>query len=186
MINAGQELLSSRGYSITMLEVIERAKTPRGSIYYHFPNGKEELAIAAAEKTGGELQHLVAVYAHRNPEPGAFIEALVDHHTKRLETSKFSEGCPLLGITVSSDSDSAELAGAVENAFDKWVSAVAVVLGEKGLAQVASEQLATTIVAAVEGAIVLARASKDHTPLARVRATLPLLVRSVIREAAAV
>lgn len=186
MITAGQELLSGRGYSITMLEVIERAKTPRGSIYYHFPHGKEELAIAAAEKTGGELEHLVAVYARRNPEPGAFVEALVDHHTKRLVTSRFSEGCPLLGITVSSDSDSPQLAGAVDDAFGKWVTAVAVALGEKGIAQEASEQLATTIVAAIEGAIVLARASKDRTPLARVRVMLPLLVRSVISESAPV
>ena len=43
MIEAGESLLAQRGYGITLLEVREKADTPRGSIYYHFPMARSNL-----------------------------------------------------------------------------------------------------------------------------------------------
>ena len=37
-------------------EIVRRSGAPRGSLYFHFPGGKEELAAAAMERTGEQLQ----------------------------------------------------------------------------------------------------------------------------------
>ena len=185
MVDAGTALLARRGYGITMLEVVKEAGAPRGSIYYHFPDGKEELAIAAAAKTGSELSHLVQVMARRNPEIADFLCALVDHHTKRLVASGYSEGCPLLGVTVSAGSDSPALRESAASAFEVWVGAIAGVLREKGLEESVADQLASTTIAAIEGSIVLARAARRREPLDRFKGLLPALVAALPRQGAA-
>ena len=68
MVAAGEDLISHRGYGITMLDVIERAEAPRGSIYYHFPNGKQELAIEVAHKVGREIDVLIDEIDEENEE----------------------------------------------------------------------------------------------------------------------
>ncbi|MGE0221540.1 TetR/AcrR family transcriptional regulator, partial [Mycolicibacterium sp.] len=109
MIDAGESLLAQRGYGITMLDVMHKAGTPRGSIYYHFPGGKEELAIEVAHKVGDDVERLVADLGAKKRNPTAFLQGLVDFQTAKLVDSDFGEGCPMLGVTVSVDIDSPEL-----------------------------------------------------------------------------
>lgn len=177
MIDAGQDLLSSRGYGMTMLDVIEKAQAPRGSIYYHFPDGKEELAVEVARKTAAEITGLVAARSRRHPGTVEFLQALVDHHARRVVGSRFTEGCPLVGITTSAEGDSPQLAAAVRDGFDDWVNAIAAALAERGIPGEPGSQLATTVVAGIEGAIVLSRAARTRAPLDRFRASIPALVR---------
>lgn len=176
MIDAGAALLARTGYGITMLEVVAEAGAPRGSIYYHFPNGKEELAIAAAEKTGSEIELLIAAKARRHAGVTAFLESLIEHHARRLVASSFCEGCPIMGIIVSAASDSAELRGAAQSVFALWIGAIQAALQQKGLEAEVSGQLATATVAAIEGATVLSRASRSREPFNRIMAMVPMLV----------
>lgn len=180
MVDAGAALLARRGYGVTMLDVIKEAQAPRGSIYYHFPGGKDELVVDVAARIGAELRHLVAVMARRNPEVVDFLGALVQHHAKRLAQSDFTEGCPLLGITVSVDIESAEIRDALFVAFRGWVDAISDALRDKGLDAPAAARLASTTVAAVEGAIVLGRATRSRQPLDDFHALLPALVAGLV------
>src|SRR5688572_6745931 len=106
MIDAGESLLARRGYGITMLEVMNEAGTPRGSIYYHFPGGKEELAIEVARKVGDDIEGLVAAVGAKTRSPVAFLQGLIDFQVAKLAASDFREGCPMLGVTVSVDIES--------------------------------------------------------------------------------
>src|ERR1700760_763692 len=92
MVAAGEELLSHRGYGVTMLDVVERAQAPRGSIYYHFPQGKQELALEVAAKVTRELNVLIPRMAEKVPDPTGFLQRLVDHHRKRLIASGYELG----------------------------------------------------------------------------------------------
>jgi TetR/AcrR family transcriptional repressor of lmrAB and yxaGH operons len=185
MVDAGAALLARRGYGITMLEVIKEAEAPRGSIYYHFPGGKDELVVDVAARIGSELRHLVEVMARRNPGIADFLGALVQHHAKRLAQSGFVEGCPLLGVTVSVDIESSEIREAVAAAFEIWVDAISSALREKGLDAPVAARLASTTVAAVEGAIVLGRATRSRRPLDDFGALIPALVAGLDGSAAA-
>jgi TetR/AcrR family transcriptional regulator, lmrAB and yxaGH operons repressor len=176
MIDAGQTLLAQRGYGITLLEVMHKAGTPRGSIYYHFPNGKEELAVEVARKVGDELGQVVSWIGRKNDDPVAFLQGLVDYHAKRMVAADFGGGCPVLAITVSVDIDSPELDEAVALTFRRWTEAVTSQLQAKGVAPAFSADVASTIVSAIEGAMVVCRATRSAGPLKRLRAVVPSLV----------
>lgn len=179
MVEAGQDLLSRRGYGMTMLDVVDKAIAPRGSIYYHFPSGKEELAIQVAAKTAIELEGLIKSLARKHRRPARFLQALVDHHKKRLVSAGLEAGCPLMGITVSMDIDSADLKGAVADSFARWIGAIATVLRDQGVDDVTSDWLAAATVAGIEGAIVIARGTRDAKPLEQFQNLIPVLVKGI-------
>jgi TetR/AcrR family transcriptional repressor of lmrAB and yxaGH operons len=176
MIEAGESLLAQRGYGITLLEVREKADTPRGSIYYHFPDGKEQLAIEVARKVTEDTEQLVATLAQKNSDPLAFLQGFVDHFLKRLVASDFVEGCPILGMTVSVDIESPALREALSQAFERYIKAISSGLRAKGLSASSSTDIATTVISAVEGALVVCRATHRAAPLKRFRSMLPALL----------
>jgi TetR/AcrR family transcriptional repressor of lmrAB and yxaGH operons len=169
-------LLAQRGYGVTLLDVRERADTPRGSIYHHFPDGKEQLAIEVARKVTKDTEELVSALAGRKADPLPFLQGFVDHFIKRLAASDFVQGCPILGMTVSVDIDSPELRAVLAQAFERYIKAIASVLRAKGLSASSSTDIATTVISAVEGAMVVCRATRHTGPLKRFRAMLPALL----------
>jgi TetR/AcrR family transcriptional repressor of lmrAB and yxaGH operons len=176
MIEAGQSLFAQRGYSVTLLDVMKAAGTPRGSIYYHLPQGKHELAVAVARKMAGDMERVVAYLSGRHDDPVEFAEALVSYHTKRLIESGYQEGCPILGITVSQETSSEELSEAVADSFRRWIQAIARNLRDKGMGSRESQDVAATIVSAIEGALVVSRALQSRRPMDQLRGQISSLV----------
>jgi len=180
MVDAGEELLSERGYGVTMLDVIERADAPRGSIYYHFPNGKEELAIQVAVKVRHEIDEFVSRTSARIPDPAPFLQRLVENHRKRLVSSSYDLGCPLMGIVASGTVESAELNRAVSDAFGTWISAIARALTDKGFTPEQADSLASLVVTGIEGCIVVGRGKRSPAPFGELSRSIPALVAAVL------
>ncbi len=184
MVAAGEDLLSQRGYGVTMLDVIQRADAPRGSIYYHFPNGKQELAIEVAHKVRREIQEIVARASAKFDDPTAFLQRLLDNHRKRLVNSGYELGCPLMGVVASGEIDSPELEEAVAAAFGTWISCISDALQTKGFSTAHANQLASLFVSGVEGCIVVGRANTSPQPFVDFAKTLPVLVAGIAAQTA--
>lgn len=176
MVAAGADLIAHRGYGITFADVIARADAPRGSIYYHFPDGKAELAIAVAAKVRAEVGEFVASVAQRFTEPVAFLERLVDLQCRRLVGSGYELGCPMMGLVITADMESPQLREAVRDAFVAWVDGIAGALRSYGVRVPQDRQIATVVVIGLEGAIVLGRANRSPEPFETFRASVPALV----------
>lgn len=184
MVAAGEDLLSQRGYGVTMLDVIQRADAPRGSIYYHFPNGKTELAIEVAHKVRREIAEYVGRTSGKIEDPAAFLQRLLDNHRKRLINSGYELGCPLMGVVASGEVDSPELEEAVAAAFGAWVGSVSEALQAKGFTAAQADQLASAFVSGIEGCIVLARATGTPQPFVDFARTIPVLVAGIAAQVA--
>jgi AcrR family transcriptional regulator len=180
MISAGRDLISERGYRVTLLEVVERADAPRGSIYYHFPKGKLELQIEVAAKVARDLDRVVARVSREIPEPVAFLQELVDRPRKRLVRTGYEMSCPLVGMIAGGDADSPELETAIREAFGTWTTAIERELGEKGFPPEKAGRLASLLVSSIEGAIVVARAKQSPQPLVDVSRSIPALVAGAL------
>ena len=60
-VSSTAKLLRRQGYAATGLnEIVARSGAPRGSLYFHFPGGKQELALAAMEHSGEQLRGAIA------------------------------------------------------------------------------------------------------------------------------
>src|SRR5687767_8920462 len=91
MVAAALDLISERGYgNVTMLDITERAGTPRGSMYHHFPGGKEALGIEVAAQARADTIDRVAKIRTESSSPKAFLEAIIQHHSDSVTGSDFA------------------------------------------------------------------------------------------------
>ena len=162
-------LLALRGLEGTAFsDVLERSGAPRGSIYHHFPNGKDQL-VAAAIELAGERALGVLDQLHGSP-PKAVTEAFFDLWRAVLVRSNISAGCAVLAVTVATDSP--DLLDQAASIFREWRGRIAELFVEGGMAGDAAARLAATLVAAREGAVVVSRAERSMEPFELVAAEL--------------
>lgn len=185
MVAAAFELFGERGYgrlaergygNVTMLEVIERAGASRGSIYHYFPSGKEGLAIEVAGKVARDFEGVVDSIASSTVGPEAFLRGLLDYHRRLVTAYEFRVGCPLAGIRVNAERESERLRSAVSQAFSSWTAAIASGLASKGVPPASARRLASSVLAAIEGAIIVSRATDSTATFTYLSAAIPQLL----------
>src|SRR5438093_2906905 len=141
MIESAATLLAMRGVQGTAFsDVLERSGAPRGSIYHHFPSGKDQLVDAAIE-LAGERALSVLDTLHGSP-PRAVTRAFIDLWRAVLVQSDLRAGCAVLAVTVGSDSP--ELLEHAASIFRAWRGRLAELYVEGGVERRVAERLATT------------------------------------------
>lgn len=179
MLTAALELLGERGYNnITMVEVTDRAGTPRGSMYHLFPGGKEELVIAALAKARAGTLRGVARISERTGSAAAFLDAVITFHAGLLTKANYGVGCPIMGIIVNVPPEATALWTNATDALTEWVDAIANGLRAKGIEHSDAIRAASVLVSLIEGAIVLSRASRNSAPFDDIRAWIPAVLRN--------
>ncbi|MFK4106816.1 TetR/AcrR family transcriptional regulator [Streptomyces sp. NPDC019531] len=186
MVFSAAQLIRRDGVATTgMREVAAHADAPRGSLQHYFPGGKEQLVNEAVEWAGRYAGKRVARFLAALPEPtpsGLFAQ-MVRQWTDEYETVGFAGGCPVAAATVDRAESSPSTRQAVAAAFAGWTGPVAGALADMGVPEERADALATLMVSALEGAILLARAEQDVRPLTTVARELgPLLDSAVSKD----
>ena len=165
MIAAARRLFREHGYFGTALsDVVAESSAPRGSLYFHFPGGKEELATEVA------LVHSADAIAHVNRAAGTtntaaeLIAAFISRPRDELMASGYREGCAVAPIVIESTPASAVLADTARRGFQDLVTTLAARLGEKGVPDDRAGRLALNAVTAMEGALILGRVLRSPEP----------------------
>ena len=172
-IAATGELLRRQGLAATGLnEVVARSGAPKGSLYFHFPGGKEELAAAAMVHAGEQLTRAIEMVLASSEQLGEALSRLLDALGAGLEGSGYADGCPIATVALEASGDSEALRAAASGAFDAWLAVVAARLVTAGMDERAAERRAMLVLASIEGALILARARRDLAPLTAVREEL--------------
>ena len=169
MVDSAVVLLAQRGFQgASFSEVLAHSQAPRGSIYHHFPDGKEQLIGAAVDHAGARAVLLLDALSGLGP--AEIIVAFMALWRTVLERSGFTAGCSVLAVTVSADSG--ELLARAGEVFRAWQARLAGLFADAGLAAEDADGLATMVIAASEGAVVLARAQQALAPLEAVHRQL--------------
>jgi TetR/AcrR family transcriptional regulator, lmrAB and yxaGH operons repressor len=167
MIDSTTILLAKHGLSGTSFsDVLAASGAPRGSLYHHFPGGKDQLVLAAVGVAGDRA---IAVLDRLEGKPAVEVaRAFLDLWRSVLTVSDFGAGCAIAAVTVASDSpEMLESAGTV---FRGWRTRLAELFAEGGVPTGRSAALATTLIASSEGAVVLSRAERSFEPFELVAA----------------
>ncbi|AGB21639.1 transcriptional regulator [Mycobacterium sp. JS623] len=152
-------------------EILATSGVTRRSIYLNFPGGKAELVAAATRVAGDEMTATLRGYMD-DPDP---IGAFADMWSDVLVRSDFEGGCPIVAAASSRD-ESPEGACTAADVFVEWGQLLADRLRKDGINRAAAQSLSTTIVAAVEGAVILSRAERSTKPLEQVTKHLNELI----------
>ena len=181
MIRSAALLFREQGYSGTgFRDVVDHSGAPRGSIYHHFPGGKGELAEETLLWAGEVIARHLARAAH-DSDPIAALRAFVGAWRKTLQDSEFRAGCPVVAVAVEANAGSRPIAAAAD-AFSRWHDLIASSLRDAGVGGPEARRLATLVIAAIEGAIILCRAQHDMRPLNDVTRELEATLRASLPE----
>lgn len=169
MIESAVTLLAIRGLQGTAFsDVLERSGAPRGSIYHHFPAGKDELVDAAIELAGERA--LRVLDAVEGAPPVEVTRYFLELWRQVLTRSNLRAGCAVLAVTVATDSP--DLLDHAASVFRAWRGRLAELYVGAGVEPTAATRLAATLVAASEGAVVISRAERSLDPFEAVAAQL--------------
>jgi TetR/AcrR family transcriptional regulator, lmrAB and yxaGH operons repressor len=173
MVKGAVALLATKGLEGTSFsEVLAKSGAPRGSIYHHFPGGKSELLHSALDLVSA--QGLGAMEATRGRPAVEVVEKFLSLWRQLLDVAQLRAGCGVLAVTVAdSPVDLVEHAGSI---FREWTDQLDELLVAGGVNAITARALATTIIAATEGAVVLCRAEANREPFDLVSDTLVRLV----------
>jgi len=170
------DLLARDGYAGTSMKAIsEAADLPYGSIYHHFPGGKEEIAAGAIESVGAAVGELIERLVADGVSEVA-MRSMFDFMADRLEASEWVDGCAVGTPALDGAAGSELVRVACERSFARMVTPMADALERSGVEWEQALDLATTIMAAYEGGTILARAQRSRLPIERACRSMVRLV----------
>jgi TetR/AcrR family transcriptional regulator, lmrAB and yxaGH operons repressor len=173
MVVAARRLFREHGYLGTALsDVVTESAAPRGSIYFHFPGGKEELATEVTLLHAADRIAQINRAAAAATTAAQLIEIFMGRERDELVASDYREGCAVAPIVIESTPASDELSDATRRAFQDLIATLAARFTEKGLPHESALQLATNVWTSVEGALILGRALRSPEPFDRAIALL--------------
>jgi TetR/AcrR family transcriptional repressor of lmrAB and yxaGH operons len=182
MVASAVDLLARRGLQATSFsEVLEHSGAPRGSIYHHFPGGKDQMIGSALDAAGTRAIELLD---RKAGAPAEDVATWFLHIWREvLIRGKFEAGCAVLAVAVAAGSP--ELLDQTALVFRTWRRRLAELLEQGGLRPADAQRFAAMLVASSEGAVVLARAEQSLEPFDLVAEQLVEQVRALSRQAAA-
>ena len=174
LLKATARLLSERGYDgVGLALIVKTAQTTTGSLYFHFPDGKEALAVASVNSAAEGRRQSIAEALDRGG-PTEIAKLWADY----LESSNWTVGCPVAATTLQMSTRSEALRLAGQRAFDLWQGEIAQHLAKVNDRAGNVDLTAGQILSLLQGAELIARTSRSRLPLDDAAKTINLLVDS--------
>jgi TetR/AcrR family transcriptional repressor of lmrAB and yxaGH operons len=169
LLRTAATLFRTQGYHATGLnQVVAEGGAPKGSLYFHFPGGKEQLAVESVTLSAGEV--CTTMRAAEDLESA--LEVFAEH----LVASDFRNGCPVATVALDAATESEPIREACASAYGSWHELLVNFLLRRGISADRAPGLATTVLAAVEGALLLAKTHRDVAPLRQVASDMRVLL----------
>ena len=175
---AAARLFRQQGYHGTALhDILSTGGSPRGSLYFHFPGGKEQIGEAALTLAGEAVRAAIAKAAEASEDAETFLVRIVRGMAADLERSDYKEGCPIATTALETSAQSEILGAATRNAFQKWELEIKRGLFRFGMTAGDAGLAAMTVLSQLEGALLLARTYRSLEPIQRAEQAVKLLAR---------
>jgi TetR/AcrR family transcriptional repressor of lmrAB and yxaGH operons len=162
-------LLRDQGYSATgRAQLLAESEVSNGSLYHHFPGGMEELAEAALEASGQAVADALRDALDGAPNAGLGISRFLDI-AEGPGGEEACPGCPIAPTALESPIISPRLRAVAARCFERWEGLIAARLRADGWPEDSVAEAASTALALVEGALLLARVTGQGSHLANAK-----------------
>jgi TetR/AcrR family transcriptional repressor of lmrAB and yxaGH operons len=173
LVRATSRLLRTQGYGATGLnQVMAEADAPKGSMYFHFPGGKEELGAAAVDLFAARATARMRRYLAENDSVRDAVVAIFDAYIEHLDRTDYTEGCAVASVALDAAGAHELLADATGRALHEWTAVMTEALQAEGRSPEEAHGLATMILACIEGTVVMAKGERSTEPIAATRDAL--------------
>jgi AcrR family transcriptional regulator len=166
ILDTGAELFRRQGYAATGIkQIVTAAQAPFGSIYHHFPGGKEQLGSEAIRVSGALYEMLVPAVFDSAPDLVTGVRTFFAGAALHLEETGYEDACPIATITLETASRSESMREASHDVFESWIAVALPRFTDAGLSEAAARELIISLICALEGAFLLARAARSTEAL---------------------
>jgi TetR/AcrR family transcriptional repressor of lmrAB and yxaGH operons len=174
-------LLRQRGYHGTSLnDVLSASGAPRGSLYFHFPGGKDQLVIEVTRDSVAEVTKRLGEALATERDPAVAVHHIYQSVGRMLEDNQFSLGCPIAPVVLDAPTDVPELAELCRSAFEQWIGLLRDAFVRAGVPERRAHALALLVESSLEGLMVIARATRDRAPVQAVADEVAALIEAAV------
>ena len=166
MLDVAADLLQDRGYhGLALADLLAQSKAPRGSLYFHFPSGKDQLVATATRDGIDAVTESLRAGLAAESSPGRAVRRLLEASAAALAASDFRFGSPTAPLVLDGLAAGSEIAALAHGAYDSWIELFEASLIAAGLPARRAQSLATIIEASFEGLLIVCRAKRDTAPM---------------------
>lgn len=184
ILNAATILFQEKGYYGTGLnEILRKSNCPKGSLYYYFPNGKEQLAIESIELSKNFVENLIRKDLNRIKDPGESIKTLVEEMVDNLHGDKddiitinSNKKISINLIALETAKTNSNIRKACNDAYATWEKAYYDKLVNEGVDEYKAKGLAKIIETMIEGAILMSITKEDDSYIKEIAELIPGLI----------
>jgi TetR/AcrR family transcriptional repressor of lmrAB and yxaGH operons len=166
MLQAATKLLQTRGYYGTGLnDVLAESGAPRGSLYFHFPGGKGQLALEATRAAVDEVTLATAATIAEAETPGAALRTIAERIAELMRTTDYERSCPISPLVQDGANDLPALLDLCREAFDTWMGLMREMLQKAGLPPRRAKTLSLLAQTVFQGGAIVSRSHHDERML---------------------
>jgi AcrR family transcriptional regulator len=166
IVDASAELFRRQGYSATgVKQIVTAAQAPFGSLYHHFPGGKEQVGAEAIRRSGALYELLIPAVFDPAPDLVSAVRAFFEGAAEHLRETGYEDACPIATVALEVSSHSETMRQACADVFESWIAAGVPRFTAAGLDPDQARELVIAMISALEGAFVLARATRSTEAL---------------------
>lgn len=182
IINASAELFARQGYAGTgVKQIVAAAHAPFGSIYHHFPGGKEQIGAETIRSSGALYGLLIEAVIDPAPDLVSGIRDFFAGAAEHLRDSDYADACPIATVALEVASTSEPLRQATDEVFESWLAAIGERFRAGGIAEEGARELSLQILSLLEGAFILCRSSRRTEALDAAGAAAAAAVEEALR-----
>lgn len=171
------DLLEKQGYHGTGLnEIVKESGAPKGSLYYYFPEGKEQITAEAVLQSGQVVSERIRAGLAASSSAPKAIHDFILLIAENVERSGFAAGVPLTAVAMETATQSERINLACREAYGMIQAAFTEKLLESGYSNAKAQELGTFVTASIEGGIILSRTFHTADPVRMVAKHLRILL----------
>lgn len=157
--------LDERGYyGTSMNDILARSGAPKGSMYFHFPGGKEEVASSAIRQVGEEITALLVQGLESEKDLNKAVTTIFSYFGHRLVSGGFKCGCPISTTALELSGSDSTVLEACNEAYASWMAVLEHAL-QRVFSSPKAAELTNTIFYLVQGSLLMSRVSGDISHL---------------------
>lgn len=177
ILDAASSLLERQGYHATGLnQIVEESNTPRGSLYYYFPDGKEELVSEAVNQNARMAVEGTRQFLSQTEDPAEAIYSMISQAAQMMTAHGCQRGAPIAVVALEASNTNERIRKACAEGYQALQEVLKAKLVMGGYSAENATALAVTINSAMEGAMVLSRAQQSAESLQHVASQMKRLI----------
>ncbi|WP_353050103.1 TetR/AcrR family transcriptional regulator [Bacillus sp. ISL-41] len=178
LISAASRLFQMQGYHGTGLNhILKESGAPKGSLYYYFPDGKEQLAVESVQLTAQHVRTRIERGLDQEKDAVEAIQGFIEEMAKQYQNDGSQEGVPIAAVALETALFSEPIRKACQGGYEGFQEAFAEKLLQSGFEESRARELGIVINSLIEGAFLLSFTTGNNEPLLLAAKNIPALLK---------